>query len=71
MMAAPLIAAARRDVEMILYLVAKRADAKGHQPRGEDEGGHGERPGAADPAVAGGAAGAVRGDPLPLAQGVL
>ena len=58
MIATPLNAAARGDVEMILYLVAKRADAKGHQPRGEDDGGHDERAGAADSAVAGGASAA-------------
>jgi hypothetical protein len=48
-------AAARGDMEMIVYLVSKGADPKAVKPRGEDDGGHGERAGAADSAVAGGA----------------
>ena len=40
-------AAARGDNEMILYLVSKGADVEGRQPRGQDDGRHGQRPGAA------------------------
>ena len=45
-------AAARGDVEMINYLVSKGADVEGRQSRGQDDGRHGERAGAAHPAVA-------------------
>ena len=44
-------AAARGDNEMILYLVSKGADAESRQPRRPDDRRHGERPGAAHPAV--------------------
>ena len=44
-------AAARGDNEMIQYLVSKGADVEGRQSRGQDDGGHGQRPGAAHPAV--------------------
>jgi ankyrin repeat protein len=48
-------AAARGDVEMILYLVAKGADPKAVNREGKTTSGHAERAGAADSAVAGGA----------------
>ena len=48
-------AAARGDVEMILVSRLEGRGPEGRQPRGEDDGGHGERAGAADSAVAGGA----------------
>ena len=44
-------AAARGDNEMIQYLVSKGADVEDRQPRGPDDGRHGQRPGAAHPAV--------------------
>ena len=44
-------AAARGDIEMILYLVSKGADVKDAEPRGADDGGYGQRSGAAHSAV--------------------
>ncbi len=46
-------AAARGDVEMIKYLVSKGRGREGRQPRRQDHRGHGQRSGAAHPAVAG------------------
>ena len=46
-------AAARGDNEMIQYLVSKGADVKAVDPRGPDDRRHGQRPGAAHPAVPG------------------
>ena len=45
-------AAARGDIEMINYLVVEGRRREGRQPRGEDDSRHGERAGAAHPAVA-------------------
>ena len=44
-------AAARGDIEMILYLVSKGADVKAVNREGPDDRGHGQRPGAAHAAV--------------------
>ena len=46
-------AASRGDNEMIEYLVSKGADREGGQPRRPDHRRHGQRPGAADPALSG------------------
>ena len=46
-------AAARGDIEMILYLVSKGANVQGRRPRRPDDRRHGQRPGAAHPAVPG------------------
>ena len=48
-------AAARGDVEMIQYLVSKGADVKAVDARRQDHRRHGQRSGAAHPAVARGA----------------
>ena len=44
-------AAARGDNEMIQYLVVEGRRRQGREPRRQDDGRHGERPGAAHPAV--------------------